>query len=59
MHFYYLKRWSLFYWTILLFLILLLCDKGRTQAVFELTEQTFDQYTRDKDVMIVEFFMPW
>lgn len=57
MYFYYLKRWTR--WTVLLFLILLLCDKGRTQAVFELTEQTFDEYTRDKDVMIVEFFMPW
>ncbi|XP_047139564.1 uncharacterized protein LOC124815218 isoform X2 [Hydra vulgaris] len=27
--------------------------------VFELTEVSFDLYTRDKDVMLVEFIMPW
>eukprot|EP00794_Sanderia_malayensis_P010032 gene10032-11057_t len=27
--------------------------------VFELTEQNFEQYTKDKDVMLVEFYAPW
>lgn len=55
----YLHQLNSYYKTILLLLMILLIDKGYTQAVFELNEQTFDQFTRDKDVMIVAFFMPW
>ena len=52
-----MRKWTLNY--IVSLLLLLLIDKGCTQAVFDLTEATFNQYTRDKDVMLVMFFMPW
>lgn len=45
---------------VMLFLLIFLqlMNKGLLQ-MFELTEQTFDQFTKDKDIMLIEFIMPW
>ena len=40
-------------------LVLIYAGKLVRGQVFELTLQNFDQYTKDKDVMLVEFFAPW
>lgn len=38
---------------------LLIPNRFSAAQVFELTLQNFDQFTKDKDVMLVEFFAPW
>ena len=43
---------------LLINLVIISCTIVEAQ-VFDLTLQNFDQFTKDKDVMLVEFFAPW
>ena len=40
-------------------LLLIYAGQLARGQVFELTLQNFDQFTKDKDVMLVEFYAPW
>ena len=41
---------------VVLLLVLVVATKGQ---VFQITETNFDKLTRDKDVMLIQFYMPW
>ena len=31
----------------------------KSETVFQLTDNDFDQYIRDKEAMLVDFYAPW
>jgi hypothetical protein len=41
------------------FLVLLGSVAVNCDAVFQLTDNDFDQYMKDKEAMLVEFYAPW
>lgn len=49
---------TVFLQPVLVFLTLIYGHLAAAQ-VFELNLQNFDQFTKDKDVMLIEFFAPW
>lgn len=40
-------------------LLLLKCVAVKCHAVFQLTDNDFEQYIKDKEAMLVEFYAPW
>ncbi len=41
------------------FLLLLASVTVNCDSVFQLTDNDFDQYIKDKEAMLVEFYAPW
>ena len=41
------------------FLLVLGSVTVNCDSVFQLTDNDFDQYLRDKEAMLVEFYAPW
>lgn len=46
------------YFTFLLFSTYL-APAVRSDSVFQLTDNDFDQYIKDKEAMLVDFYAPW
>ena len=42
-----------------IFLVLLGCVAVNCDSVFQLTDNDFEQYMKDKEAMLVEFYAPW